>query len=734
MYRTFLLTCWLAITSGGGALFAQETPSATVAVDPQQTADLDRTRTIITDLKASAEVRRIGAVDLLRLPYPAATDLAVEILSGHGDPLPRVAMCEAIWNVGTAQPEVLSERLIDPLLALLASTGPTLRSKAALALSGYRDGGVAQKLGDLGADGEMPMPQRLAAIDALAPNVDQRQVVGQLIRLLAVDRTELRSKVLAALRPAAGEDYGANVAAWQQWWAAKEGLDQVAWLEDRVRLLRQQNARLAQAREAQRAEADRRIADLADRLTEQARATYRATPQPQRDELLVSWLSDPLLEMRRAAVALIAVNISDGNRPSEALRAALRGRFADESAELRRSVFDVVAALTDPADAEAVCARLEIEQDPAVRVAILRTLGRLHAPAAVPFLVAVLNDATAAPGDVLEAATSLGLLGTRGQGDGAEIAPAVEPLERRLAEAPAEALRLRAALLGAMANIAVPAFADELSAALDATEPDLLLPALVGTRTLGAADRVDRVLSLTSHADPRVRRRAIEALGVLGSESTHVEALINRLNPAVEPNEAARQAAWAGFGQITAKLPADARLKWADRLAELPELQVTYLAQLVNDLDQRKPPPVELSAARYALGRLYEAQERYVEALPLWRDIWPELSASGDSRTAQVGASWLRGTLASSRYEQLDELLTQLAAPADDAGRQELAGLVLDHLSGLDDDGQRRSLLTVLVRVPAGTLGPDFDQVVNPARAPAPDPVPTTTSAPADDG
>ena len=170
------------------------------------------------------------------------------------------------------------------------------------------------------------------------------------------------------------------------------------------------------------------------------------------------------------------------------------------------------------------------------------------------------------------------------------IAPAVEPLERRLAAAPAEALRLRAALLGAMANIADPAFADELSAGLDETEPDLLVPALRGTRALGVADRVPRVLSLTTHADPRVRRWAIEALGVLGSEPTHVEALVSRLNPAIEPNETARQAAWTGFGQITAKLPPDARLQWADRLTELPDLQVTYLAQLVNDLDRSRPP------------------------------------------------------------------------------------------------------------------------------------------------
>ena len=82
----------LALLAATPTLGQQTQPSLT----PEQLAELDRARTIITDLNASAEVRRFGAEDLFRLGYPAATDLAIEILCGEADPSPRVAVCQAV--------------------------------------------------------------------------------------------------------------------------------------------------------------------------------------------------------------------------------------------------------------------------------------------------------------------------------------------------------------------------------------------------------------------------------------------------------------------------------------------------------------------------------------------------------------------------------------------------------------------------------------------------------------
>ena len=736
MYRNILLAwrLWalLAVMSAGPAR-GQETQPAGPTLAPEQTAELQRARTIITDLRASAEVRRFGAEDLLRLPYPAAIDLAIEILSTDGDPLPRIAMCEAIGVVGTQKPELVGERLVVPLLELLGSPDLAVRAKAAVALASCRDAGVALRLGDLAADPQAPIARRLAAVDALVPNVDQRRVLEQLIRLLDSDHVDLQARVMAALRPASREDYGANPQAWKHWWAGKSALDRTQWLEDRVRLSRMRNRALREAIDDLRVRAEQRSGTLSERLTEQLKTTYRLTPQPQKDDLLINWLQDPLLECRRVAVSLIATHISDGIQPSQAVRAALRGRFADESAEVRRAVFDVVAALTDPSDAEAVSARLLEEGDPVVREALLRTLGRLQNPEAIEVLIAELTNPHSLSSCRAEAAVSLGLLGARGQADAAVIAQAIDPLRQAFASAPPEALRLRAALLGAMASIGAEQFAEEFAANLDAEESELLLPALQGVRAVGDVSHIDRVLTLVVHNDPRVRRRAIEALAALGGEPAHLEVLVSRLNPAVEPNDGVRQAAWTGFRGLLAKAVPGARLQWADRLAEFPELAIAYLVELVTDLADHKPSPIELSEARLRLASLYEAQSRRAEALGIWRDLWPALCEAGDARVYEVGLSLLRATLESHRYEKLDELLVKLVADLDVPAREPVARLVLEHLEAQQEaspDQELQTLFDSLDRLPGDMFDPVFHGAVEEARQRL---APPTASAPAEE-
>ena len=73
---------------------------------------------------------------------------------------------------------------------------------------------------------------------------------------------------------------------------------------------------------------------LSDRLVEQLKTTYHLTPQPQKDDLLLRWFRDPLLEVRLAAVSVIGGNIADGNRPSDPVRAEIRTCFNDESGRI----------------------------------------------------------------------------------------------------------------------------------------------------------------------------------------------------------------------------------------------------------------------------------------------------------------------------------------------------------------------------------------------------------------
>jgi HEAT repeat protein len=687
---------------------------------PQQVAELERARTIITDTNASPEVRRFGAEDLLRLGYPAATELAIEILGSLGEQLPRVAVCEAIVALGARDPSKLDQGMVEPLLDLLGSPDQMTRTKAAAALSSFRTGDVAARLGELAADLQVPIAQRLAAVDALAPNVAHRTVIEQLIRLLEAEDDDLRRRVTSALRPASRVDCGTDVARWRQWWEGKRTLDEADWLLDRVELLTGRNRELQTAMYDFRAEQQQRDELLSRRLGEELEARYRLTPPAQKDELLIHWLADQVVEYRRTALSLIRSNISDNDPPPETVRAAMRNLFADQSTELRRAVFDVIAALTDPADAEPVRARLAQESEPEVREAILRTLGRLQNPSAIPDLTGELADPEAATGCVTEAAVSLGLLASLGAVDPAALAPAIAPLKQRFAAAGPEELHLRAALLGAMADIAATEFSEEFLANLDAAEPDLLLPALTGVRTIGDASRMDRILALVGHNDARVRRRAIEAVAALDGEAGHAEALFQRLHPGIEPDETVRQAAWEGFRSILTEVSPAVRFQWADRLGELPELEEAYLAELVQSLAGQKPVPAECTDARLWLAKLYEARARPADALPLWRDSWQALVEAGDSRAGDVGLSLLRATLDAGRYDGLDELLTALIAGLDAATREPIGRVVLGHLNARPDGADApdmSELLDSLERLPADAFDASFREAVRAARA-----------------
>jgi len=626
------------------------------------------------------------------------------------DLLPSIAVCEAVAVVGAGRPELLNSRLIDPLMDLLGVPDATLRRKAATALSNFLDPTVAKRLGDLIIESPS-REQRFAAVEALAGRLDQRFFVEQLVRALGTEDAELRSRIVAALQPATRRDLGSSVEAWKAWWASKQTLDELGWLQDRVELFRQQNQQLRQANETLRTEGARRVGMLVERLTELLKTTYRLTPQPQKDDLLVRWLQDALPEYRSAALGLIAQNISDGNQPAEAVRTAIRARFTDDSPDLRRTAFDLVGALTDPADAQPVCDRLREDRDPTVREAILRALGRLQNPVAIAPLVAELTDAQAPEGCVAEAAISLGLLATQGQIDRTRMTPAIVPLKERFASAAPASLRLRAALLGAMANVGASEFSAEFAANLDAPEPDLLLPALQGVRTLADASRIDRVVALLANADPRVRRRAAETLGTIGSDRVHIEALAVRLNPATEQNEGVRQAAWAGFRRLTSLQPISERLQWVDRLKDAPDQEITYLSDLVGELALSKPTPPELNNARRRLARLCDAQGRHAEALTVWRDLWQALEKDNAPETAEAGLELLRATLTTSRLEKLDELVVRITAVLDDFERQEAARMILDHAAVLEATGaeaELRQLLEVLSNLPADTFDAEF--------------------------
>jgi HEAT repeat protein len=729
-----------------------QTPTTAPAVGPSadRAEALQFSRDVIAERNNTPRARRGEAERLIKYRWPEAIDLAIELLKSP-DASTRLTVCDGIASVGMQDPSVLDGHLVDPLVVALGDPEPTVAAKAAQALSCFRDGGVAPRLGVLAADGSAPLPQRLSAIDALAPNIGDRRMIEQLIGLLDVPSEEIRTRALAALAPAAAEDLGRDVNRWKQWWEAVARLDERQWLEGRVRLFSQRNRTLQNELNRVRTEAEQRSTLLSKRLEEALREGYRLIGDAQqRQDALLAWLREPVVEVRLIAMAIISGQIQDGTKPSDSLRTELKTHFADESAEVRRRALLIVGALNDPADAEAILARLSTEKDPAVREVALRVLGQLPTPASIPLLIAEIRNPDAPVACVAEAAKSLGLLaldararatggvadatgeqnspgrqGLVGKGtiEASSLAEAVEPLKLRYAAAPAPDLRLRESLLVAMAQIGDPSCSAEFVSALDSTEPQILASALVGIKAIGGAHQLSRLMALTEHSDARVRQRAIEALASLGSESVHLERLAARLNPAVEPSDACRQAAWVGFRQLLKTKAMSVRLEWSDRLKTLPDLQRDYLEELAAEMAGQNPPRAELRGVRRRLAESYAAAGHASEVLPHWIALYKALAADGDPEAIAVGQSALGAALAARRNDACVELVTQLLASADAT----LADAVIDaldesmrSLAAAGDVPAAEALRAALRSVPTESCPPGLQILLNGEMPPAP--------------
>jgi len=725
------------------AVTGQTTQPADLAVlSAEEQERLEQSRRIIENPADSLGTRQAQAESLLRTGWAAATRTLGELLIPSSHPSTRIAVCQAIASVGTVEPTLLRERhagLVDPLMRLLGDPAEGVSARAAMALAAYPDGGVTERLGALAADPEASHEQQSAAVDALASSVYKRSVARQIVSLLSTENGELRARALRALRSVSRRDYGEDVAAWQAWWERQEStLGDEDWLREKGRLFFQRLLEAQTELDRVRGDQERRYSTLAERLTVLLRQNYRLVPQrPQKDEMLARWLSDNQPEFRLAALAIISEEIQEGVLPADPLVAAVITGLEFRMPEVRRAALGIIGALGVPENAEPVLALLREEHvDTAARQTAFRVLGQLRNPAAIPTLIREIDPGespTAPVGCVAEAAGALAVLGAKGRVDPELIAPAVPVLLDRMARTPADQMHVRGFLLRAMAGIAAPEFGAALNEALASDQAPLLVPAIEGLVALGDAGCLDRLVVLVNHTDPRVREAAAKALGDLGSEPAHLEALMRHLNPPGETNDAVRAEAWNGWRQILRRKPTADRLRWADRLREMPDRQQAYLEELIRELSSHNPPPPELAGSRERLATLLMARGDAGAALQIWQRLLADQEAAGDASAVNARVHVLTAAAAAGRYELVAEMLTRLtSAPDEVKGRaaDETAKAIHDRLHKGDLDALR-ALLTALDPVDLDPYKQELRAAVDNARKKVAEPPPAPTTAPA---
>ncbi|MCK4659152.1 MAG: hypothetical protein KAV82_06480, partial [Phycisphaerae bacterium] len=295
----------------------------------------------------------------------------------------------------------------------------------------------------------------------------------------------------------------------------------------------------------------------------------------------------------------------------------------------------------------------------------------------------------------------------------AQFERAAEPLRARLAAADAGDIRLRGALLAAMANIGSEQFAAEFETHLGEEHAELLLPAIRGIVAVQDDSRMNRLRGLFLHPDARVRLQAIEAVGILGDGEAPLETLANHLSLATESNEAARSAAWEAFCKILKRQPAETRLRWADRLKELPGRRIEYLTILVDDLAVANSVPDQLNEARRRLALLLREQKRYAESARHLQELYASLPGGDDLRAGEVGVLLLDSLLRNGHSStRLETLLPELAVLGEDT-RAEVVRTITVFLNEAmpgKPDPNLAALAEQLRQAGAGLYGPAFDE------------------------
>ena len=674
----------------------------------------------ILDPQARPPDRRRWVELLFSYDGVVAHSLVVELM--HMDARPEVqrTICDVIRDLGRTSPGRLHPDFVDPLITLLGAEEPGLRTAAALALAELRIGNVPARLGSIAADGDQPLAKRLAAIHALSTNTHRRDVVEQLINLLGCKTPEVVARATAGLEPAALESFGSDVARWRSWWVRQSQLGQEQWLAGQLKIYRERNRRLADRFRTHREQTTAEHVAMTDQLRAFQQELFRAESAELRSGRLVEWLGAPLPAVQLTALAIIKARIADeGKRPEGEVLAALLRLLGNASPATRREALRIVQNLNDPDVVTAVLAQLKVETDLATRLTILAAIGKLNVPQAVPALIREIGDVSARPECVREAAIALGKIAS--QADLAEtVHDSVALLKDRYHSAAAEDGSLRAALVTAMAGVAHASFSAELLDAVERDDPTILQPAIRGLRAIGNRSKLPRFRTLMQHSDAQVRLAAIAAITELGHEEADLESLWTRLKPTIEPNRLVRDAAWRGYKALLSRHSIQDRIQGAERLRDLPDLEIAYLTELADSLSVGNGQSSALEAVHERLALVLTGQRKYAEAIPYLRQRYDLLQEGQDPKAATQGLRWLDAVLRASGPQDTPEVLARLAEAAKTAAeRERILDVVSQCLADpavLADAERAERLLDALESVDTHALGAQWTDLLGRAR------------------
>lgn len=552
----------------------------------------------LTDASRLPQTRQDAARLLLSKDYPQAAEALLDALKNTGQPGGQVAVADAIADAGNAD-----VRFVEPLVAMLTGENSVVRPAAARALVTYQNHGVSERLIRIAQDQAQDRAVRQVTIASLRRIVTQ-PAVRALIDLLQDPAPEIRAAAAESLTRLTNiRSYGTDVQLWEAWWARNRNKTRAEWL-----------AELAESLTRAQMTLESENLHLRERLVNAMTSLYNASPKSQRPamlaEMYASYVSDVRLLAARLTDKMIATNEPIGPEIRQRIRTALD----DPDPRVRELAALLEASLPEKRTPELLLAQLDDETSPQVRAGILKALGQLKTPLAVPAILKELpspdvTEATAAA----EALTRIVAEQPLAEDLRKQAAAA---LKARYAQASAgQVPQLREALLRAMGMVADASLIPPLVEALDDPAGTIRLAAVTGLTRLGAKEAIDAIEPLLADPDRGVRQAALAAMARLGQQN-YLQVLLKRTDPAVEADATVRRQAWAEVLDLCQRADAETLGSVLAALAQREGVdaeRITILGLRVEAL--RASESADLPAALLELANALRAANRANEAV-----------------------------------------------------------------------------------------------------------------------
>lgn len=381
-------------TIGGSNGQSNGQNGATTQVDPaiaQQQRQLQVFGPILLNPSDDIDsaTRKNAASEILDMRIPEAQDVLRQALQSRRPPIalaaiaalqsqanPPVSMLAAsVAALEAAPPETVQalasvlarygEAAVAPVSELALRSNTTARQNAVIALGSFRTREAAAAL------------MRVIDNAPTGPNP-----------LLDPGGMEVLRTALASLERMTGLPYGQDLAAWRTWWTQAAGDSNEQW----YRLISESLA--TRAAELQQRLHDQQIANsnTSKELFDTYRDLYPALPIDEQLRRLPRLLRDKLAPVRLFGLSRVAVLTRDSVRMTPEVIELVRQTLGDVSPEIRIAAADLLEELNDERAAEAVAARLAIENDAQVIASLLRVLSHSPTSAAMDPAIRLLGE------------------------------------------------------------------------------------------------------------------------------------------------------------------------------------------------------------------------------------------------------------------------------------------------------------------------------------------------------